>query len=230
MNPMTSTFKTLFGLEENAVQKTCVIMPFDIPGAMTALGVFSLNKGKLFSAGQGHGLTLIRSGMSAGFVGDCVLWLEETPCKQIIFLGTCGLIDPKPGLDIGTVVTPSVIYPFESFSAILTEPPGPSSPLKIDAPEINFSGPRCTCVSFSSLHEEERFLPTFKNLGADVIEMESHAFFLAARRIKRPAAALLVISDIVGVKTFCFGLSLEHKKDLANGISQACKTITSFVA
>ena len=208
-------------------------MPFDIPGAMKQLSVPSLNKGKLFSAGQGQGLTLIRSGMSAGFVGDCVLWLEETRCQHIIFLGTCGLIQHKPGLDIGTVVTPSVLFAFESFSALLTEERSLPASFTVQDPLIqnmSWAGPRCVCASFPSLHEEERFLPVFKSLNADVIEMECSAFFQAARRIKRHAAALLVISDILGMKTFCFDLSAEHKKSLANGISQACKIITSFSA
>ncbi|MBF0122597.1 MAG: hypothetical protein HQL21_04200 [Candidatus Omnitrophica bacterium] len=206
-------------------------MPFDIPGAMTQLGVPSLSKGKLFSTGQGPGLTLIRSGMSAGFVGDCVLWLQETPCEQIIFLGTCGLITPGPELAIGTVVTPGVIFPFESFSALLTENNPLPEPLTVTDPliqDMSLVGPRCVCVSFPSLHEEERFRPVFHTLKAEVIDMESHAFFIAARRIQRPAAALLVISDVVGVKTFCFDLSPDDKKSLANGISQACTIIKNF--
>lgn len=229
---MKSTFETLFGLDPRQVQQTCIIIPFDIPGAAKHLEVPGLKPGKLFSAGQGRGLTLIRSGMGAGFVGDCVLWLEETSCKNIIFLGTCGLIEKKADLKIGTVVTPKMIYPMESFSALLNDKQPLPRPLEIRDQlirDMSLVGPRCVCVSFPSLHEEERFRPLFKKIGADVIEMEAHAFFTAASRIQRQAAAVLIISDIMGTGDFCFNLSAENKKDLAEGISQACQTIKKFL-
>ncbi len=229
---MKSTFETLFGIPTDAVQQTCVIIPFDIPGAAKHLGVPGLKPGKLFSAGQGQGFTLIRSGMGAGFVGDCVLWLGETPCKRIIFLGTCGLIEEKPGLKIGTIITPSTIYPMESFSALMNNEQPLPRPLEIQdqlIQDMSLVGPRCACVSFPSLHEEERFRPLFKKIEADVIEMEAHAFFTAASRIQRQSAALLVISDIMGTGNFCFDLSAENKKNLAEGISQACQAIKNFL-
>jgi purine-nucleoside phosphorylase len=228
---MNSTFKTLFGIEASAVQRTCVIMPFDMPGVMKELGVDLLHRGKLFSAGTGAGLTLIRSGMGAGFVGDSVLWLEETPCERLWFLGTCGALPGKPGLSIGTVVAPKIIYPFESFSALLAREVARPEPLSVPAPplsDMSLVGPRCVGASVSSLHEEPRLLPLFQQLGIDVIDMESHAFFVASERIRRPAAALLVISDIVGTPGLCFDLSPEHKKSLLRGSQQAATTIQTF--
>jgi purine-nucleoside phosphorylase len=230
---MDNTFKTLFGIDPDTVQKTCVIMPFDIPKAAEQLGVKAISKGRVFSAGQGKELTLILSGMSAGFVGDCVLWLKETPCEQILFLGTCGLIHTKDDLDIGTLLTPGTIHAFESFSDIITGNVKDPEPVEADTSLIKamkLKVPTCSCISFASLHEEERYMPLFAQLGADVIEMECSAFFLAAHKIRRPASALLVISDILGKVLFSSKLSPEDKKSLTDGISQACISIKKFCA
>lgn len=229
---MDNTFKILFGIDPETVQNTCIIMPFDIPKAAEQLGVKTMSKGRVFAAGQGKGLTLILSGMSAGFVGDCVLWLKDTPCRQILFLGTCGLIHTtKEHLDIGTVLTPGTIHAFESFSDIITGSVKDPEPVEADTSLIKamkLKLPVCSCVSFASLHEEERYIPMFEQLGADVIEMECSAFFLAARRIQRPASALLVISDILGKILFSSKLSPEDKKSLTDGISQACLSLKKF--
>ena len=231
---MDNTFKTLFGIDPATVQKACIIMPFDIPKAAEQLGVKTISKGRVFSTGQGKGLTLIISGMSAGFVGDCVLWLKDTPCEQIFFLGTCGLIHTtKDDLDIGTLLTPGTIHAFESFSDIITGNVKDPEPVEADTSLIKamkLKIPTCSCVSFASLHEEERYMPLFEQLGADVIEMECSAFFLASRKIQRPASALLVVSDILGKILFSSKLSPDDKKSLTDGISQACVSIKKFCA
>ncbi len=228
---MDNTFKLIYGISPKSIQKTCVIMPFDIPGAAAALGVTHMTSGKIFSCGQGKNLTLIRSGMSAGFVGDCVLWLKDTPCHEIFFLGTCGIFERKAGLDIGTVLAPVHIYPFESFSAIACGHMDEHKPIRADHTLLNKAGldiPRVDCVSFASLHEEGKHINLFLKLGAEAIEMECAAFFTAARKISRASSALLVASDIVGDKDLCFNLTPHNKKNLAEGISQACKAIISF--
>lgn len=231
---MDNTFKTLFGIAPDTVQKTCIIMPFELPKAAEQLSVTSISKGRVFSAGQGKGLTLILSGMSAGFVGDCVLWLKDTPCEQVLFLGTCGLIHTtKNDLDIGTLLSPGTIHAFESFSDIITGDIKDPEPVEADTTLIKameLDVPTCPCISFASLHEEERYMHLFEQLGADVIEMECSAFFLAAKRIQRPSSALLVISDILGKVLFSSKLSAEDKKSLTDGISQACMHIRKFCA
>ncbi len=228
---MDNTFKLMYGISPKTIRKTCVIMPFDVPGAAALLGVKGMSSGKIFACGDGKDLTLIRSGMSAGFVGDSILWLKDTACHEIFFLGTCGIFQRKPGLDIGTVLTPVRVYPFESFSAIACGHMGEHKPIHADQTLINKAGldiPRVDCISFASLHEEAKHVNFFRKLGAEAIEMESAAFFTAARKIARASSALLIASDIVGDKDLCFNLSPHNKKSLAEGISQACKAITNF--
>ncbi|MBF0331986.1 MAG: hypothetical protein HQL17_08650 [Candidatus Omnitrophica bacterium] len=222
---MNNIFKTLYGISPKDIQQTVVIMPFDIPKVAGQLGILHMTNGKLFACGQGHGFTLIRSGMSAGFVGDCVLRLKDTPCTKIIFLGTCGLIERKPGLDIGSVVTPGPVHAFESFSEIITGNLKTPTTVHTDMSFVKGKVPIAGCISFASIHEESKHTHTFRQLGADVVEMECAAFFLAAKHIGRISSALLIISDIIGDENICFKLSDDNKKSLANGVSQACKTI-----
>ena len=173
--------------------------------------------------------------MGAGFVGDATLYLEDTPCENIFFLGSCGLVNKTLNLDIGDLVLPTNAFGFESFSDILNnrlQTPIPAQPdAWLTSELLNTSALHahpCGCVSFASLHEEEKFLPLFQQVKADVIEMECAAFFGAAKRIQRKAAALLFVSDIPEIKYFHAVLSPEDKKKLANGVSQACKAILAF--
>ena len=230
---MNTTFKTLYGINADTVQKTCIIMPFDIPNAAKQLGVTAMTGGKLFTCGQGQGFTLIRSGMGAGFVGDCVLWLDESPCQNIFFLGTCGLVKKTDDIDIGTLLTPDAIYPLESFSNIITGKMSTPQPIQADhslLEMISLNIPRKSCVCFPSLHEESKHISFFNQLGADVIEMECAAFFSAAKKIHRRSSALLIISDILGDKNFCFNLSSQQKESLTKGIGQAVGILQDFCA
>lgn len=223
---MNSHFEALYGIKPASIQSLCVIMPFDIPGVTKELGLSAMTRGRVFACGQGAGFTLIRSGMSAGFVGDCTLYLEETPCRQILFLGTCGLIRHRDDLDIGSLVTPAIIHAFESFSAIVTNTLVLPKPLFADNTLTRtLPVPGVNVISFASLHEEEKHLALFDQLNAQVIEMECNAFFLACRQIHRPAGAILVIADILQEKTFASSFAAEDKKKLAEGIRQACQWI-----
>ncbi len=222
---MNNIFKTLYGISPDAIQETVVIMPFDVPRAAVHLGVERLINGRLFACGQCKGFTLIRSGMGAGFVGDCVLWLERTPCRQILFLGTCGLIEQTQQFDIGSVLTPKTVHIMESFSDIVRGHIKTPEVIAIDDHLIDPVIPRTNCISFASLHEETKCLALFKKLNAHVIEMECAGFFLSSQRIHRASGILLVVSDIVADENMCFNLSPENKKKLSQGIHQACAAI-----
>ncbi|MEI8012525.1 MAG: hypothetical protein WCI27_08640 [Candidatus Omnitrophota bacterium] len=228
---MSHHFESLFGIKPGMIQTVCIIMPFNIPRAGRLLGVSTMIEGRIFACGQGDGFTLIRSGMSAGFVGDCALYLEETPCQKVLFLGTCGLIHRQLDLDIGSLVTPVTIHAFESFSAIVTNTLTIQAPLHVDSifpRELKI--PCVNAVSFASLHEEEKHLALFDKIRAVAIEMECHAFFLACRNINRTAGALLVISDILQEKTFSSALAPDDKKKLADGINRACGYLKSIIS
>ena len=51
-------------------------------------------------------------------MGDAVLYLDHTPCRNIVLFGSCGAVD---GLNIGDLVLPYACYALESFSQMLLE-------------------------------------------------------------------------------------------------------------
>ena len=78
------SFKNLFGVQPEEVQKNCVISPFLTKGLTDCLHVEELSKGKPYSAGQSDHFTFIHTQIGAPKVGDAVLYLEETACENII--------------------------------------------------------------------------------------------------------------------------------------------------
>jgi len=230
-------FAAIFGIEKETIEKNCLLLPFIPPGALKELGVKELSPGAVFSSASVKGLTIVKTGIGASFVGDAVLYLAKTNCKNIFLLGSCGLINNKLGLRVGDLVFPTVAYPFESFTDILTQriqrPVGayPDSGLMSDFLEsTGLDLHRSACVSFSSLYHEDSFVPVFQRLGADVIEMECAALFHAARKAEKKALALLFISDILSSKPHYETPTPEDKKSLAEGIHQACGAISKFVS
>jgi purine-nucleoside phosphorylase len=228
-------FTAIFGMDKDKVEKNCLLLPFLPAGVLKELGIKELTPGAVFSSASVKGLTVIKTGIGANFVGDAVLYLAKTNCENIFFFGSCGLINNKLGLRIGDLVFPTVAYPFESFTDILTQriqkPLGsyPDSGLMsgfLESTGLDLH--RSACVSFASLYHEDNFVPVFQRLGADVIEMECAAFFHAARKAEKKALALLYISDILSSKPLYQTPSPEDKKSLANGVSQACQAIGKF--
>jgi purine-nucleoside phosphorylase len=230
-------FTAVFGIEKEKIEKNCLLLPFLPAGVLKEFGVKELNQGAVYSSASVKGLTVIKTGIGANFVGDAVLYLAKASCENIFFLGSCGLINNKLGLRLGDLVFPTVAYPFESFTDILTQriqkPLGsyPDSGLMSDFLETTgLDLHRSACVSFSSLYQEEGFIPVFQRLGADVIEMECAALFHAARKAEKKALALLYISDIPSSKPLYQTPSPEDKKSLIEGTRQACAAIQKFVS
>jgi purine-nucleoside phosphorylase len=229
-------FKRLFGLEKDRVQKTCVLMPFIPPGAIKALGTGPLINGRIFASASSPDLTVIRTGVGAGFVGDCVLYLKDSPCKNIVFMGSAGLVNKSTGLDIGSLTLPETAWGFEGFNSILegkTSPPVRSYPhapflaqFRAMAPSLMMS----RAISFPSLFLEGQWMPEFRDLEADVIEMECATLFLTAKKTGQKAMAVLFISDILQEKPLGIALSARDKKNLTDGIGQACNLIKEFAS
>jgi len=115
-------FKKLFGIEADTVQETCIVMPFVGKGVLRELGIKDLSRGLVYSSGNGEFGTVVYTSMGATFTGDAVLYIAETPCREIYFLGTCGLLQRTPGLNIGSLVSPSRCYAQESFTSLLSDP------------------------------------------------------------------------------------------------------------
>lgn len=195
-------FEQLFGIPEEQIQPTCVLTPFLPPGMTEALNIDSLHRGSPFAAGQAPHFTLIHTQIGAPFVGDVVLHLSDSPCRNLILLGACGAVEDDD-LSIGSVVLAESALNLESFSALLTKEPHPDQtshasldiiaalePLKNQLPKVS-------CASLGSFYLEETYAEFLKESKIDVLEMQASAFYQSARHILRRAVGIFYVTDIL---------------------------------
>lgn len=195
-------FEQLFGIPEEELQSTCVLTPFLPPDITEALNIDALHRGSPFAAGQAPHFTLIHTQAGAPFVGDAVLHLSDSPCRNLILIGACGAVDDSE-LSIGSVVIAESALNLESFSALLTKEPHPeqtahaSQDLVAALEPLKNQLPKVSCASMGSFYLEETYAEFLKENEIDVLEMQVCAFYQAARHILRRAAAIFTVTDIL---------------------------------
>ena len=113
-------FQKLFGLDKSEIKETVLLMPLLYKNTLTDFGIKDFPRGLVYSSGHSDTLTLIQVGICAPLLGDAVLYLKETACRNLILFGSCGIIDRNSGLDIGSLVSPKKCYSMESFSDLLS--------------------------------------------------------------------------------------------------------------
>ncbi len=230
-------FKRLFGLPASSVQRTCVLMPFVRKIFLRPFGVEKLNRGCLYAAARGPCATVIHSLMGPAFTGDAVLYLEGTPCENIILFGACGLLGQPTGLKIGSLIVPPASFAQESFVELLAGNAEPGMPAEAD-PELAgalhsyIDAPPDAAargISVGSLRLQERHKNLWTERGARVIDLESSAFFAAASMIGKRAAALLVVTDIVGEKPYWRRLGIRETAILGKAFVRASRLLCGFI-
>lgn len=227
-------FEALFGIKESEIKPACVLMPLLSKGVLDMLGVKNLLRGKIYSSGNAEHFTLINTGMGPGFAGDAALYLADAGCKNIILFGSCGLIKPTDGLDIGSLVTPMECYAMESFTNLLLK----NHDFKTLYPDMkmvdsfldnNKSVQKVTCATLGSLKLEEENLDLFSGRNIQVVDMECSGLFSAMQHKNLKAMALFYISDIIGKKPFYEKLGIEDQMKLDASIKSAVKSICCFI-
>ncbi|MBI5417203.1 hypothetical protein HZA55_04570 [Candidatus Poribacteria bacterium] len=230
-------FEILFGIKEFDVKKNCILMPLLTKDVLKNFAIEKLVNGRIYSSGNSNDFTLIRTGMCPGFVGDVVLHLKDTPCKNLILFGSCGLAAPLKDLDIGTLVTPFECYSNESFSTMLLSREHESNIFYPDKnlldsflnTDRNSEIKKVICSTISSLRLEEDRIESIIKSGIEVLDMECSAFFSAASYTGLNAITLFFISDIVGVKPFYMNSDLIHKTKLDSSIKKAIDILCMFI-
>lgn len=222
-------FESLFGVKPDRIRKTCILTPFFTKGMTEKLGVHALAKGHPYACADGSSFTLILTRIGPAFAGDCVLHLKETPCENILFLGACGLIQRKDGLDFGSLVIPRQSLSLESFSHLIRHQV-PHVPL-VSRPDAGLMEkfqdavqeqplPVVNCASFGSFQLENDYADYLKEKDTDVVEMECSALFEAAGAVNRKALAVLYITDILGEHHPFRGLSEGEQKTLDASVAR----------
>ncbi|MDR4509435.1 MAG: hypothetical protein MRJ65_14610 [Candidatus Brocadiaceae bacterium] len=229
-------FKNLFGTESSTIKKTCVVVPFLPKGLLKKLGIETLKRGTLYSTANTDTFTFIKAGIGTLLVGDAVLYLEQTQCKNIIYFGSCGLVRETDRLTLGSLVCPEKCFSFESFTDVIT---GQMCNVSTQYPGYNLlqtfldmSTSRnirsVTGISIGSLKCEESYKKFFLEKGVEVIDMECSAFFSAAHSIQKDALAILYATDIITQKPLFTPLEPESRLLIDNAIHTACKVIRLF--
>ncbi len=228
-------FEALFGIKSSQVRKSCVVLPFLYKGILRKFKIKNFKRGKLYGAGANDYLTIIHTGVGAGFVGDTVLYLKETVCQNIILFGSCGLWNQSNKLSIGSLVSPLKCYSNESFSEMLLEKQikakyfYPNRELFESLIKVKLEAgiKEVVCSTVSSLKLEEVFADYCAGEGIDVADMECSAFFAAAAYAGIRAAALFFVTDIIKKKPFYTALGLSLKLQLyfsiKNAVSLLCE-------
>jgi hypothetical protein len=221
----TFPFKKLFGIDANALQKSVIITPLN-EYQLFAPGTASRAHGDYFRVAQAEGFTVIGTHYSL-LVGDCVLALAATRCREVFLFGCCGGI----GVDIGDKMIAGSALDFGSFPAMLAvssrqEKFSPDGELTKTLLQ-NCPGAKAgCCASVSSLALETERLALFDSLGVNCLDMEAASVFAAAASAGIRSAAAFYVSNRVPDKPWHEFLSPGEIKRLGT----ARKTLAAQLA
>ncbi len=229
-------FEVLFGIKSSRIKKNCILLPLLPKGILNEFKIDNFKRGKLYAVGDNLDFTLIHTGMGAGFVGDTVLYLKETVCRNIMLFGSCGLVMARNGLSIGSLVSPFKCYANESFSALLLAKKVGQSVFcahdKLFGDFLKYGEKtglkKVNCSTLSSLKLEEDMVDSFIESDIDVVDMECSAFFSAAKFTGLNALACFYISDIIKEKPFYLSLDTDSKSALSSAIKNAAGLVCEF--
>ncbi|MDD5629339.1 MAG: hypothetical protein PHU21_09755 [Elusimicrobia bacterium] len=189
-------FKKLFGIEKGLVKPDCILSPLHEVDLLAGPRVQRRARGEYFRAADCPQATIIGTRYNL-LAGDCVLALEDSPCRNIYLFNCCGGL----GAGIGAAFSVARAFDFESFSGMLAGKGEGGCHLPDQALAGEFSRrcglPEGTCATVGSLALEAALLPRFRALGVDCLDMECSAVFSAARRAGKRALAVLYVSNSV---------------------------------
>lgn len=137
---------------------------------------------------------------------DFCLACSELNCNKFVFVGSAGSLVPE--LNLGDIIIPEYsisgdgasLYLYEKLDAQnMYKKAYSNSDLNHEIQNIcagqNIKTLNAVPISVDSVLCEYQHLAEFKDMGANVIEMESATFFNAMNLIGRSASAIIVIAD-----------------------------------
>lgn len=232
-----SKFEALFGVRPEAVGNTCVLMPFVFKDALKRFGARGFAQGKLYACADNGSFSVIRTGMGAGLTGDAVLYLKDTPCREVVLFGSCGLFGERDGLSIGSLVAPAGCYSAGSFTEMLSGRavlPGFFTPDK-EMLESFLGMPgrvpvaAVDCLTVPSLKLEESMAEEIAVKGIAAADMECSAFYGAAAFCGLKAMALFYVTDIINKKPFYAAPGADDEAKINASREQAVDMICDFI-
>lgn len=225
-------FSTLFGTEALSIKETCVLTPFLNKNILDGFRITKQKRGAVYSVGTNGLFSLIHTGIGSTFVGDAVLYLENTPCKNLILFGSCGAVKRTKKLGVGDIVTVKKALCQDSFVDMLLE----RKTRDIFYPDRNFLAkissnklPEVTCLTVGSLKLEEEYLERLRYGSIDIVDMETAAFFAAAEFVRKKAVAILFVTDILKSFPYYNVLKRENRALLKSLTRKASSVVYELI-
>ena len=222
-----NVFSTLFGIEASSIKETCVLTPFLNKNILNGFRINKQKRGAIYSVGENGLFSLIHTGIGSTFMGDAVLYLENTPCKNLILFGSCGAVKKTKKLRVGDIVTVKKALCQDSFVNMLLKRKAkdifyPDKNLLVKISSHKLQG--VNCLTVGSLRLEGEYLECLKYGAIDIVDMETAAFFAAAKAANKKAAAILFITDTVENFPYYIALKKENKNIFKN-LSRNASTV-----
>ncbi|MFH0886862.1 MAG: hypothetical protein V1843_01715 [bacterium] len=187
---MTDILNSFFG--NITIREKVIISPILYPKVIGDKGERTpLN----YTIGNADDFTYIKCGIGPNHIGDLTLMLGKTACKQSYLVGTVGAVSEK--LNIGDVFIADSATDGEGFSAWLkgininqAYEPSKASSTSLKKLFPNSSSGKILTIGSLLAHNKENIT------GFDAVDMESSAFFSAAKQAGIEAAGIYIVSDL----------------------------------
>jgi len=227
-----NTFQKLFSVTPNQIKENVIITPFLSPNLFRQNSNINSSKGLFFEVLNEEKFSVVRCGMGTVFVADAVLYLRQTRCKRVYFLGSCGSVS---SLALGDVVVAQKVFAYESFTETISNKfaktnVGPDRELIRNFQKYNKG--KCKKVALATVCslclEEERVFP-FKKNNIQVVDLEVSAFYSAAKYSGLSALAILYVTDIVKKKPFYRKFAPSDSELIRDSRTQAISMLCKYI-
>lgn len=200
-------FKNLFGVDPQKIQKRCIMMPFLFPKFKIAFGIQDWHKGQIYSVGRSKNFSFIYCRTGPLFAADAIMHLyEAVKIETCLFFGAAGGLCHQHNLEIGDTVLFKECLALEHLPTLLKS--GIANAMRYQTDPHLFEKfstetkvkPTKACVgaSFASIKLQPHFLKDFKQLGVDIIDMETASVLAICQHLNIAALSLAIVTDLPG--------------------------------
>lgn len=226
-----NAFKKLFAINKKEIKEDVIITPFLSLEYFLRNKGSKINRGFLFEVLTEKYFSVVKTGVGSTFVGDCIVYLKDTPCKRLYFIGSCGVISK---FNIGNLIIANRALAWESFSEILGHSPShffinAENGLLRKFSQLNKDIKKGTLATLGSLSLQDEVLDSLRKQDVNVVDMEVSSFLSAAKYFKLQSLALLYATDIITSKPFYRSLDKEDKKVIKFSRQKAISLICDFI-
>ncbi|MFH1621685.1 MAG: hypothetical protein ABIA97_00990 [Candidatus Omnitrophota bacterium] len=226
-----NTFRKLFAINPNDIKEDVIITPFLNLEYFKKNEKSKINQGFIFSVLTEKKFSVIKTGMGSSFVGDSVVYLKDTPCQRLYFIGSCGIVSNSK---VGDIVVVEKALAWESFSEILGKK-FPQLFIKANSSllqkflALNKNIKKTNLATLGSLSLEEKLVNYLRGKKIEVVDMEVSAFLSATKYFKIPGLALLYTTDIIKNKPYFRELSKKDREEIKLARQEAISLLCDFI-